>query len=105
MDTALTAGGFVVILAGVAFVVISAPFYLMLSDGAGQNPPKLLGYLVFGAVLIPPIVVVGVYITAVVLACLASGPTFYYPLIALTVGAALWAGTVTGIGAWIDRIK
>jgi hypothetical protein len=105
LDTALTVAGFVLLVPGIIFVVGVSPFNLMMSDSMGPKSPKLHGYLVIAAAVLPPVLVLVLYLTAVVLACLAAGFTFYYPLVVLVAGAALWAGITTGAAVWIDRLK
>jgi hypothetical protein len=106
MDTALTVIGFVVILPVAVFAAGSGSMTgMMMGDGMRTGSPKLYGYLVVAAIVLPPIVVLTLYVSAIVLACLASGSTFYYPIVALAAGAAAWFGISGGIAEWIDRIK
>lgn len=105
VDTAVTAVGFVILLPAVVFVVATAPMLGMAGDGIGPHSRKLYGYLVLALVIVPPLFLITLYVVALVLACVATGSTFYYPLVALAVGAAAWFGLTSGIGVWIDRVK
>lgn len=100
-NTAVTIGLFVLLSVPVLASIVAAPFYAMLGDGITPQSPRLVFYLVVVAVVLPPVVVIGVYVTSIVLAWQASGPTWYYPLIAGVLGAVLWFGIAGGSGSGI----
>lgn len=104
LDTALTILGFVVILPGVAYVIGMAPFALMTGDSLSEDCPALQAYLVVAAVVVPPLVVLGEYVIAIVWAWRAGSLTFYYPWIALAVGAASWFAVAGSMGIWTDSV-
>lgn len=104
LDITLTVVGFVLLLPGVIFVVGTAPTWFMFGDSADRRSPPTHQYLILAAIALPPVVVIGLYLAAIVLACLASGLTFYYPLVALALGAAAWFGIIGGVGQWIKNL-
>lgn len=98
-DAAWTITGFVLVGIGVLASFGIAPFFLMMGDSSqGKQYAKMEGRLVIAAVAGPPMVISGVYIAAIVLACLASGPTAFYPWIALVIAVPLWLATVSLLG-------
>lgn len=104
LDTTLTVVGFILVLPGVVFVVGTAPMWFMWGDSAGPRSKPIHNYLAIAAIALPPILVVGLYLTAIVLSCLASGLTFYYPLVTLALGAAAWFAIIGGVGQWIKNL-
>ena len=103
-DTVVTIAAFVVLLLPLFFVIASAPLHFMQTDGMGKDSPTAIVYLAVAMVVVPPLVAVGVYVTAIVLAWRAAGPTWYYPLVAGAVGGALWFGTAGAGAAAIGRL-
>lgn len=112
-DTAWTIAGFVVVGFGVLAVFGIAPFLLMMGDSSqGKQYATLEGFLVVAAAVGPPLVISGIYVTAIMLALRASGSTAHYPWIVLAVGALVWfaivglAGYVKGnLMYWLPRAK
>lgn len=109
LDTALTIAGFV-LCAGV--VVFCVPWGLAMSsvsvaDESQDRPPRSLreNAVSLATVVVPPALFAGICVAAVPLACLASGLTFYYPLVALGVGIAAWYGAIVGLAAWRNNLK
>ncbi|OBA78593.1 hypothetical protein A9W99_23265 [Mycobacterium sp. 1164966.3] len=109
LDTALTIAGFV-LCAGV--VALCVPGGLAMSgisaaDESQDRPPRSLreNAVSVAAVVVPPALFAGICVAAVTLAWLASGLTFYYPLLALGVGVAAWYGAIVGLAAWRNNVK
>ncbi|OBF86272.1 hypothetical protein A5791_20795 [Mycobacterium sp. 852002-51163_SCH5372311] len=109
LDTALTIAGFVLCAGVLAFCV---PWGLAMSgisaaDESQDRPPRSLreNAVSVAAVVVPPALFAGIGVAAASLACLAAGPTFYYPLVALGVGVAVWYGAIVGLAAWHDKVK
>jgi hypothetical protein len=92
LDTAITIALFVV---GAPLAVALVPagfFYTVMDNQAPDQPPWRLSHKVLGllAFVIPPTLLLGIYVAAIALAWFASGLTFYYPLAALAVGFTAW---------------
>lgn len=84
-DTAITVAAFVVsaplvIFFGLPFGVFTAGVAM---DQQQARPGRIDALQRAAALAVPPLLLFGIYLTAVVLAARASGPTFYYPLIAV----------------------
>ncbi len=98
-DTAWTITGFILVGLGVLAVVGFAPFFFMTGDSShGRQYAKPEGLLVIAAVIGPPVLISAIYITAIVLACKASGPTAHYPWIVALIGGPLWFALVGAVG-------
>ncbi|MEZ0363587.1 hypothetical protein ACAG26_07755 [Mycobacterium sp. pUA109] len=94
-----------VIAPAVVAVIAMAPFAAMMSDNFGRDTPPLAGLLVVAAVFLPPSAAAGVYVAGAMRAYYSSGLTFYYPWIALAVGAAAWAGIGGSISRWLTHLQ
>ncbi|GFG67509.1 hypothetical protein MKUB_49990 [Mycobacterium kubicae] len=106
-DTALT----------VAELVISAPFVLFFGipfgtvtgsvamDQQQRQPNRLDAFQRTAALVVPPLVLFGAYIAAVVLTSRATGPTFQYPLIAIPLGFAGWYVALVGLTEWVQNTR
>lgn len=104
-DTAWTITGFVLVGLGVLAVFTIAPFMLMTGDASqGRQYARREGFLVVASVVVPPLVIGGIYLAAIVLACRASGRTAHYPWIVLVLGVPLWFGLVGGLGYVKDNL-
>lgn len=109
MSSALDAVVTITLFVGVAPVL----FYLaavgllgiLIETSTEDQPPRRLSHKMFqlSALALQPLLMLGVYVAAIVLACLASGLTFYYPLAALAIGCAAWWFTIERIPAWINH--
>ena len=105
-DTVVTVAVFVLLLVPLFFVIASAPLHFMQTDGVGERSSPVVVYLAIAMVVIPPLLAAGVYAAGVVMALLADGPTWYYPLIAGAAGGALWFGALSAGAAavqWLYR--
>ena len=100
VDTILTIVLFVALIPGV-FAACAIGFHLiMLGDKASpEHPRRSTAGLIVGVFGVPLSAII-IYITAGALAWTSSGYTFYFPLIALAVGA----GAVVGLSALADWI-
>lgn len=103
-DTAFTIGGFVVVLPAVVLAFGVAPFFLMSGDAMNDDTPRRGHLLVLAAVIGPPLVVLAIYLSAVAWASRAPGPTFYFPWIALALGAFAWWAATAIIGMRISAL-
>lgn len=100
VDTVLTIVLFVALIPGVLMACVIGFHLIMLGDKASPEHPRTTTAGLIVGVFGVPISAIIIYITAVTLAWTSSGYTFYYPLVALAVGA----GAVVGLSALADRI-
>ncbi|OBK15455.1 hypothetical protein [Mycobacterium asiaticum] len=106
-------------LATVALFVLGAPvvIYLVLSgwymangdsDGGPRDrpPPSRFQRVVdISGFLVPPIVLVGIYLAGIAFAYSATTLTFYYPLLALAVGFVAWYCSFHALSRWYQRLS
>lgn len=96
-DTIITVVLFVALVPAVIAAIVIGLHLLMLGDGVSDKR-GFAGMLV--GVVGVPVGAVAIYVTAVLLAWAADGYTFYYPVVALVVGALL----TVGLSGLADRI-
>ena len=96
-DTIITVVLFVALIPAVVAAIAIGLHLLMLGDGVSSK--RGFSGVLIGVVGVP-VAAVGVYVAAAVLAWTADGYTFYYPIVALLVGAAL----TVGLSSLADRI-
>lgn len=96
-DTVITVVLFVALIPAVIAAIAIGLHLLMLGDGV-SNKRGFAGVLL--GVVGVPVGAVTVYVAAVVLAWNTDGYTFYYPVVALVVGALL----TVGLSGLADRI-
>lgn len=106
-DTAITVAAFVVsaplvIFFGLPFGVFTAGVAM---DQQQARPGRIDALQRTAALAVPPLLLFGIYLTAVVLAARASGPTFYYPLIAVPLGFAAWYATLVGLSERVQHTR
>lgn len=104
-DAVLTIAEFVLILPAVLFAIAGAPMFFMLTDGSSTESSRRVVPVAIAAVVLPALAVVAVYATTAVLAWRATGATWFYPLVGLAVGAALWFGIVGAAGVLVKRLN
>ncbi|OBK21559.1 hypothetical protein A5634_09980 [Mycobacterium asiaticum] len=108
LDTTLTIALFVLGTPLVIYLVL-AGFYMAAgdTDGLPEDRPPLSRFLttvdVAGFVL-PALLLASSYVMAIALAWVAPSLTFYYPVLALAVGFAVWYGTFHGLSRWNKRL-
>ncbi|KQH79204.1 hypothetical protein AO501_14120 [Mycobacterium gordonae] len=106
-DTAITVAAFVVsaplvIFFGLPFGVFTAGVAM---DQQQARPGRIDTLQRAAALAVPAFFLFGIYLTAVVLATRASGPTFFYPLIAVPLGFAVWYATLVGLSEWAQHTR
>lgn len=106
LDVVATVTLFVAGLVPVAFCLSPWGWYMTLT-AVGEyerKRSKLASVLYVAAFVVPPLALIGIYVTTMVLAALASGWTFWYPLVGLAFGGLAWYGGICGIGWWIEEL-
>ncbi|MBX9982850.1 MAG: hypothetical protein CK429_09980 [Mycobacterium sp.] len=106
-DTALTIAGFAVsapfvLFFGLPFGVFTAGVAV---DQQQPRPGRRDTLQRAVALAVPTCLLFGIYIAALALAWTASGPTFYYPLVAVPLGFAAWYATLVGLTDWVQHTR
>jgi hypothetical protein len=90
-DTAITIALFVLGALLVVFFGVSGLMRLGVEiEPQPAQPSRLDNALRVAGEVIPPLLLAGAYLAAIVLAGLTSGLTFYYPVVAVLIGVVAW---------------
>lgn len=103
LDAVLTIAGFVVGAPIVLYLAATGILNVLMTDQSADRPWRSSRTVLdLSALVVPPTLLLVIYLVAIVFACRASGLTFPYPLVALAVGFAAWYATIKGLSARPD---
>lgn len=106
LDTAITIALFVLgALLVVCFGVAGLIRFGMEIEPQPAQPSRLDNALRVAGEVVPPLLLAGPFVAAIVLASLSSGLTFYYPVVALLGGVAAWNVVLKSVSGRLRHLR
>ncbi|WP_205874000.1 hypothetical protein [Mycobacterium camsae] len=106
LDTALTIALFVIAAPIIAFFGVTGFVAFGVEvEPAPAQPWRLDRVLIVAGQVLPPLLLAGPYLAAVLLTARASGPTFYFPLTAVVAGLATSNLALRTLSAQVRRTR